>query len=107
MTSVKMFAATESPIGSLLPGAEDDEPFEAADAKLRRDAVRRALDQLGEPQREILCRRFGVDSRTPQSLEEIGHGLGMSRERVRKLEQQALSRLAQMRELAGLGGEIG
>ena len=72
-----------------------------AEESLRRQGVRRALDALPERERRILELRFGFEGE-PWTLEAIGHELDLTRERVRQLEGQALSRLAALRELAGL-----
>jgi RNA polymerase primary sigma factor len=60
--------------------------------------VRRALEALPERERRILELRFGFDGE-PWTLEAIGHELDLTRERVRQLEGQALSRLAALRDL--------
>jgi RNA polymerase primary sigma factor len=73
------------------PSASDPEE-EAADA-FRRQAVRRAVAALPERERRILELRFGFDGET-ESLEKIGKELGITRERVRQLERDALARLA-------------
>jgi hypothetical protein len=72
-----------------------------AEESLRRQGVRRALDALPERERRILELRFGFEGE-PWTLEAIGHELDLTRERVRQLEGQALSRLAALRELASL-----
>jgi RNA polymerase primary sigma factor len=73
------------------PGALD--PAEEADETLRRDAVRRALSALPELERRVLELRYGFDGEQ-QSLEAIERELGISRERVRKLERDAFAQLA-------------
>ena len=71
---------------------------EAADA-LRRQSVRDALQRLPERDRRVLELRFGFDGEST-SLEQIGRELGLSRERVRQVERDALARLEV--ELAGV-----
>jgi len=51
----------------------------------------------------VIKLRYGMDGdEDPKSLEQIGRVLGITRERVRQIETQALNRLAQEREIAGL-----
>jgi RNA polymerase primary sigma factor len=57
------------------------------------EALRRAVADLPERQRQVLVLRFGLDSGTPRTLEEVGATLGFSRERARQLERAALSAL--------------
>jgi RNA polymerase primary sigma factor len=68
------------------------------------ETLREALATLSEKEREILTLRFGLGDDTPRTLREIGETLGISRERVRQIENQALTKLrrgAQSRALAG------
>lgn len=51
------------------------------------------LDVLDEREKEIIKMRYGLDGEEPKTLEEVGEKLGISRERVRQLEQRALKRL--------------
>jgi len=96
-------------------GAEDDgelgdlfrdplaaDPAEEAVDTLRRLEVRQALRQLPEQGRRVLELRFGLDG-SPQPLEAIGKELGMSRERVRQVESEAMEQLA---ELLGGADEV-
>jgi RNA polymerase sigma factor (sigma-70 family) len=69
---------------------------------LGREAVRRALDRLPHQQREVVRLRYGIDGEEPQHLRETGRRLGLSAERVRQIEHDALARLAEVRELQGL-----
>jgi RNA polymerase primary sigma factor len=68
------------------------------------ETLREALATLSEKERQILSLRFGLESDNPLTLREIGDQLGISRERVRQIESQALNKLrrsAQSRALAG------
>jgi RNA polymerase primary sigma factor len=80
-------------LGDLFSDPTADDPAEEAAESLRRQAVRRALENLPERQRRILELRFGFAGQT-ESLERIGKELGLTRERVRQLEQEALARVA-------------
>ncbi len=91
----------EGELADLFADREALDPFEQAEESLRRQSIRKALDALPERERRILELRFGL-SGEPSTLEAIGLELDITRERVRQLEHQALSRLAAMRELAGL-----
>ena len=94
-------ADDEGELGDLFADREAADPFEEAEESLRRQNIRKALDALPERERRILELRFGFEGE-PWTLEAIGHELDLTRERVRQLEGQALSRLAALRELAGL-----
>ena len=72
------------------PAAAD--PAEEAGDAVRRQAVRRALGSLPERERRVLELRFGFEGESA-SLEEIGRELGISRERVRQVERDALAAL--------------
>ncbi len=67
------------------------------------DALRRAIETLPEREKLVIKLRYGLDGdQDPKSLEEIGRALGITRERVRQIETQALARLAGQREVAAL-----
>ena len=85
--------------GDLFADPEAADPVEEAADAMRRQAVRRALADLPERDRRVLELRFGFDGQSA-SLEDIGRELGMSRERVRQVEREALARLED--ELAGV-----
>ena len=90
----------------LLAGDEEDVEQEVT-VNLAQAALRDALDDLPDREREVLKRRYGLNGeRDPESLEEIGRGLGLTRERVRQIEADALERLAVRREIAALQGVV-
>jgi RNA polymerase primary sigma factor len=82
----------QSELGDLFVDPNAGDPAEEATESLRRLAVRRAVANLPERQRIVLQRRFGLDG-APASLEAIGAELGLTRERVRQLEGEALEQL--------------
>src|SRR4051795_309844 len=97
-------AEGDTNFGDLIAG-EQAEPSEEVHVSLAERAVRKAVDTLPEREREVVKLRYGMNGdRDPQSLEEIGRTLGITRERVRQIESQALARLAERREVAALGG---
>jgi RNA polymerase primary sigma factor len=67
------------------------------------DALHRAILMLPPREQDVIRMRYGLDTeQEPKSLEEIGRRMGITRERVRQIETQALGRLAQQREIAAL-----
>jgi RNA polymerase primary sigma factor len=82
----------DNELGNLFADENADDPEELAEDALRRRAVREALAELPERERRILELRFGLDGE-PQSLEAIGAELGLTRERIRQLEGEALEKL--------------
>jgi RNA polymerase primary sigma factor len=91
-------ADDEGELGDLFADREAVDPFDEAEESLRRQGVRRALEALPERERRILELRFGFEGE-PWTLEAIGNELDLTRERVRQLEGQALSRLGALRDL--------
>src|SRR5581483_3382154 len=80
------------------PGVEEE-----LDVSLREEALRKALGELPEREREVLKLRYGLDGDPdPLSLDAIGKRLGITRERVRQIEAEALNLLAMQREIAAL-----
>ena len=91
----------ETSLGALLPSGERG-PEEEVDISLREDALRRALEQLPEPERAVVRLRYGINGDDPTPLSETGRRLGLSQDAVRRLERKALTELAQSRELEAL-----
>jgi RNA polymerase primary sigma factor len=74
-------------------------PDEEVEVSLRCQALGEALAALGERERRVLILRYGLDHSEPRTLEDIGRRLGLTRERVRQIETEALKRLARLREM--------
>jgi RNA polymerase primary sigma factor len=82
----------DSELGDLFADESTADPADEAVESVRRQRVQRAVADLPERQRRIIELRFGFESE-PASLETIGKELGLTRERVRQLESDALARL--------------
>jgi RNA polymerase primary sigma factor len=83
--------------------ADQVQTDEEVEVSLREETLHKALGELPERERLVLCLRYGLDgSRGPLSLEAIGKELGITRERVRQIEANALETLSMLREVAGL-----
>ncbi len=74
-------------------------PEEQVELSLRSQALAAALQALGAREREVLVLRYGLADHEPKTLEEIGRRLGLTRERVRQIEVEALRRLSTLREI--------
>jgi RNA polymerase primary sigma factor len=83
----------ESLYADLIEDIHSERPDETTSHKLRRKELAEALLRLNPRMRRVLSLRFGLNGEPPQTLEEVGHGLGITRERVRQLEARALREL--------------
>ena len=88
----------EAVLGDFVAG-EGPLPDEEVEISLRSQALQAALQTLSTREREVLALRYGLDDHEPKTLEEIGRRLGLTRERVRQIEVEALRRLASLREI--------
>jgi len=84
-------------VGEAAGGVEEE-----VEISLTESTLHRALEDIPEREREVLRLRYGLTSEEPKSLEEIGRRLGLTRERVRQIESQALQRLSVSREIEAL-----
>ncbi len=92
----------EGTLGDFMP-SDALEPEEEVDIGLNSDTVRRAVSQLPAAEREIVTLRFGLAiGQEPHTLEQVVEELGISRNKVRRMEANALARLALLREVQGL-----
>jgi RNA polymerase primary sigma factor len=85
----------ESIYSDLIEDTKTDQPDDATAKLLRSRELAGALRRLSPRMRRVLALRFGLDGETPQTLEQVGIGLGITRERVRQLESRALRELRQ------------
>jgi RNA polymerase primary sigma factor len=107
---VKAAARTSTSLDQPVGEAEDavfgdfvagDEPLpdEQVEVTMRCQALGEALAALSERERRVLVLRYGLGDSDPKTLEDIGRRLGLTRERVRQIETEALKRLSRLREM--------
>jgi RNA polymerase primary sigma factor len=83
----------ESLYADLIEDTKSEQPDITTALNLRSKELADALERLNPRMRHVLALRFGLDGSPPQTLEEVGAGLGITRERVRQLESRALREL--------------
>jgi len=83
----------ESLYADLIEDVHSDQPDESTAKRLRSAELATALEHLNPRMQRVLSLRFGLQDGKPQTLEEVGAGLGITRERVRQLEARALREL--------------
>ena len=79
--------------GDLVGDIEAQDPFEMLRDKDLRDEVGDLLEVLDDRERRIINSRFGLDGKKPKTLEEVGEKFHVTRERIRQLQNIALSKL--------------
>ena len=93
---------------TLLDTLTDDRPSDPCDLLLDDDlseSIDQWLSDLTEKQREVVIRRFGLRGHESCTLEEVGQEIGLTRERVRQIQVEALKRLREILERNGLSSE--
>jgi RNA polymerase primary sigma factor len=108
--AARAVASLDKPIGEDdsasfgdLFASDERTPDEQVEVELTERALHEAVADLPEREQEILNLRYGLSGAAdPKSLEEIGRIMGITRERVRQLEKEALRRLAERREIAAI-----
>ncbi|WP_327092820.1 sigma-70 family RNA polymerase sigma factor [Nonomuraea sp. NBC_01738] len=83
----------ETTIGDLIEDVDSPEASEIVDRQLLGDQLRGVLDNLSPRESKIMALRFGLIDGKPHTLDEIGKYLGLTRERIRQLEKESLSKL--------------
>ena len=71
-------------------------------SNLRREDIDRALESLPERERKVIELRFGLKGEPPRTLEEVGRAFGVTRERIRQIENNTLKKLETLPEAQGL-----
>ena len=83
----------ESELGDFVADDAVLEPFEEASEHLQKEGVRRALDALPDRERQVIELRYGLSGTEPLTLEEVGKAFGVTRERIRQIENNTLKKL--------------
>jgi RNA polymerase primary sigma factor len=92
----------ESELGDFVPDDSAESPFDTATLSLRREDIERALDSLPERERKVIELRFGLNGEAARTLEEVGRAFGVTRERIRQIENNTLKKLESLPEAQGL-----
>ena len=100
-------ANADGTLGEMLSDGEESSPYEELVRKELSEKVDSLLACLTERQQRILRLHFGMEDGACRSLEQIGQELGISKERVRQIEQQAMDRLRKMGTDMGLEEFLG
>jgi RNA polymerase primary sigma factor len=88
----------DSELGDFVEDEAAESPFDQALESLRKENVRRALDALPEREREVIEMRFGLKGSEARTLEEVGRAFGVTRERIRQIENNTLKKLEMLPE---------
>ena len=87
----------------LLPSAVEEHPDTRAESQEAALLIREWLKSLSEKQRVVVARRFGLDNDDPSTLEQLAGEMGITRERVRQVQQEALVKLKRLLTSRGVG----
>ena len=85
----------ESTLGDFLPDGAD-RPEETVEVRLQRETLYELLAQLPYRERRVLELRYGLDGKSPRTLDEVGRTFRVTRERIRQIENQSLRKLQGM-----------
>jgi RNA polymerase primary sigma factor len=92
----------DSELGDFVEDENTETPDEAASLTLRRSDIENALNALPERERQVIELRFGLTGGQPCTLEEVGKAFGVTRERIRQIENNTLKKLEGLPEAQAL-----
>jgi RNA polymerase primary sigma factor len=88
----------DAKLGELVEDELAESPFDVASVSLRCDDIKHALAALPERERQVIELRFGLHGGQPRTLDEVGRTFGVTRERIRQIENSTLKTLASLPE---------
>ncbi|ACZ41287.1 RNA polymerase, sigma 70 subunit, RpoD subfamily [Thermobaculum terrenum ATCC BAA-798] len=83
----------DSSLGQFIPDSTTETPVDLAIGEVLKRELSKVLNSLTEKERKVMVLRYGLEGSSPHTLEEVGHRLGVTRERVRQIEAKALEKL--------------
>jgi RNA polymerase primary sigma factor len=92
----------DSALGDFVEDEAAESPFDTAQLLLRREDVENALNALPRREREVIELRYGLLGGEPRTLEEVGRAFGVTRERIRQIENNTLKKLEHLPEAQAL-----
>jgi RNA polymerase primary sigma factor len=92
----------DSSLGDFVEDETAESPFESATVIMQRENVWRALNVLPDRERKVIELRYGLTGKQPLTLEEVGRAFGVTRERIRQIENNTLKKLQRLPEAQGL-----
>src|ERR671926_700873 len=91
-------------LGDLIPDAAADSPFDVAAEGMLHRGLRDALENLSYRERRIVELRWGLGGEQPRTLDQVGRMFGLTRERTRQIEENAIRKLSALAETQALRG---
>jgi RNA polymerase primary sigma factor len=92
----------DSSLGDFVEDEAAESPYDTAQLMLRREDVVQALNALPRREREVIELRYGLLGGEPRTLEEVGRAFGVTRERIRQIENNTLKKLEHLPEAQAL-----
>jgi RNA polymerase primary sigma factor len=92
----------DSSLGDFVEDEAAESPFDTAQLMLRQEDVVNALNALPRREREVIELRYGLLGGEPRTLEEVGRAFGVTRERIRQIENNTLKKLEHLPEAQAL-----
>jgi len=83
----------DAPLGDFIEDGEATDAESAVISGLLQDDLRRVLSTLDEREQSVIRMRYGLEDGQPRTLDQIGKSFGLSRERVRQIEREVMSKL--------------